>query len=149
MLAAKTPFKIWAVWEIILKSCNLSIELHKVVKEKDPTTLHRNTTSDSLKEDSMDLVRFFLVSYPWFVGASVVVIPYDRCNDTFLLSIGRGSLSSEYTSAAAATCEMYWPNRGWHNNNVFVGLNITQGCPAMNQCSKHKNWTYGWNKSLL
>lgn len=73
----------------------------------------------------------------------------DRCNDTFLLSIGRGSLSSEYTSAAAATCEMYWPNRGWHNNNVFVGLNITQGCPAMNQCSKNKNWTYGWNKILL
>lgn len=90
----------------------------------------------------MDLVIFFLVSYPWFVGASVVVIPYDRCNNTFLLSIGRGSLSSEYTSAAAATCEMYWLNRGWHNNNVFVGLNITQGCPAMNHCSKHKNWTY-------
>lgn len=73
----------------------------------------------------------------------------DRCNDTFLLSIGRGSLSSEYTPAAAATCEMYWPNHGWHNNNVFVVLNITQGCPAMNQCSKHKNWTYGWNKILL
>lgn len=73
----------------------------------------------------------------------------DRCNDTFLLSIGRGSLSSEYTSAAAATCEIDWPNRGWHNNNVFVGLNITQGCPAMNQCSKHKNWTHGWNEILL
>lgn len=73
----------------------------------------------------------------------------DRCNNTFLLSIGRGPLSLEHTPAAAATCEMLWPNHGWHNYNIFVGLNITPGCPAMNQCSKHTNWTYGWNKILL
>lgn len=95
MLAAKTPFKIWAVWEIILKSCNLSIELHKVVKEKDPTTLHRNTTSDSLKEDSMDLVRFFLVSYHWLVGVSTNVIP---CKDFSLFAALKTTTSKFWSS---------------------------------------------------
>lgn len=71
------------------------------------------------------------------------------CNASFLLSIGRGSLSTEHISAAAATCEMLWPNHGWHNYNIFVGLNITERCPAMKQCSNHTNWTNGWNKILL
>lgn len=88
----------------------------------------------------MDLLRFFLVSYHCLVGVSKN-IPFNPCNATFLLSIGRGSLSSEHISAAAATCEMLWPNHGWHNYNIFVGFNITERCPAMNQCTYHTNWT--------
>nr|XP_034302939.1 uncharacterized protein LOC117681646 isoform X3 [Crassostrea gigas] len=91
----------------------------------------------------MDLVRFFLVSYHWLVGVSTNVIPYQLCTSTFLSNIGNGSVSSDYTPTAAVTCEMLWLNNSWYNDNIFVGLNSTKGCPAKNHCS---NQTPLWMK---
>lgn len=54
-----------------------------MVKEKDFIILYWNMILDNLKEDFMDLVRFFLVFYFWFVGVFVVVI---LCKD-FLLFV--------------------------------------------------------------
>lgn len=94
----------------------------------------------------MDLVRFFLVSYHWLVGVSTNVIPYQLCTSTFLSNIGNGSVSSDYTPTAAVTCEMLWLNNSWYNDNIFVGLNSTKGCPAKNHCS---NQTPLWMKGTL
>lgn len=89
----------------------------------------------------MDLMRFFLVSYHWLVGVSVLNT-YRTCNDTFLSSIVNGSISSKYIFTAAATC-VFWPNQTKYNHNLFVGVNITQGCPAMNHCSNQTLWING------
>lgn len=52
-----------------------------MVKWRDHTTLHRYANSDNLVEDSMDLVRFFLVSYQCLVGVSGSI----SCKDFFIV----------------------------------------------------------------
>lgn len=74
----------------------------------------------------------------------------DRCNKTFLSIIAKGSISSEYTSTTAATCEKLWPNNSWYNYNFFVGLTNTQRCPAMNHCNNQiPLWVNGSTLILL
>ncbi|XP_052675009.1 uncharacterized protein LOC128156763 [Crassostrea angulata] len=91
----------------------------------------------------MDLKRFFLVSFHLLVGVTIVVL-IDPCDDSFLSSYGRGSLSSEYIHTTAATCDMFWPNKTWNFRNTFVGLNTTQSCPAMKHCSNlYSLWMMG------
>lgn len=65
------------------KICFLLIELYKVVKERDLIILYWNVILYNLEEDFMDLVRFFLVFYYWFVGVFMNVI---LCKD-FLLFV--------------------------------------------------------------
>lgn len=91
----------------------------------------------------MDLKRFFLVSFHLLVGVTIVVL-IDPCDDSFLSSYGRGSLSSEYIHTTAATCDMFWPNETWNFRYIFIGLNTTQSCPAMNHCSNlYSLWMMG------
>lgn len=66
-----------------------------MVKERDLTTLHWNVTSYNLEEDSMDLVRFFLVSYHWLVGVSTNVIP---CKDFSLFAALKTTTSKFWSS---------------------------------------------------
>lgn len=70
----KPLFHIYSVCEIILKSCNLLIETHRLVEWQELTTPQRNTTLNNLGQDFMDLQRFFLVSIQWLVGVTMDVL---------------------------------------------------------------------------
>lgn len=70
----KPLFYIYSVCEIILKSCNLLIETHRLVEWKELTTPQRNTTLNNLGQDFMDIRRFFLVSIQWLVGVTMDVL---------------------------------------------------------------------------
>lgn len=67
-------FYIYSVCKIILKSCNLLIETHRLVEWKELTTPQRNTTLNNLGQDFMDIRRFFLVSIQWLVGVTMDVL---------------------------------------------------------------------------
>lgn len=70
----KPLFYIYSVCEIILKSCNLLIETHRLVEWRELTTPQRNATLNNLGQDFMDLRRFFLVSIQWLVGVTMDVL---------------------------------------------------------------------------
>lgn len=72
----------------------------------------------------LDIFKF---KYIWLISVSL-------CNDNFLSNIGKGSITSEFISTAAASCEIL-QSHSRYNAIIFIGLNNTQMCPAMNHCS--------------
>lgn len=92
----------------------------------------------------MDVRIFFMLAFYWVVG-DTLVHPIYHCNDNFLSSIGKGSITSEFITTAAASCEIL-QSHSWYNAIIFIGLNNTQMCPAMNHCS---NLTPPWMMGTL
>ncbi|XP_052673719.1 uncharacterized protein LOC128155876 isoform X1 [Crassostrea angulata] len=138
---------IYSVCKMILKSCNLLIETHRLVEWQERTTPQRNATLNNLGQDFMDLRSFFLVSIQWLVGVTMDVL-FDACNETFLSNNGRGSMSSGYIPIEAATC-VFWSSNNWHILNTFVGHHTTLACPTLSQCNSSKTFSWRWMNGML
>lgn len=76
------------------KSMNLLIETHAFDQWRELTIPQRNATLDNLEVDSMDITRFFLVSFHWLVGVPMVIL-----SENYELFFGLTITDSEFCSS--------------------------------------------------
>ncbi|XP_052673720.1 uncharacterized protein LOC128155876 isoform X2 [Crassostrea angulata] len=87
---------IYSVCKMILKSCNLLIETHRLVEWQERTTPQRNATLNNLGQDFMDLRSFFLVSIQWLVGVTMDVL--------WMLPVSKGIEYKQFCEINATGC---------------------------------------------